>query len=575
MAGALSFILAFQYFLLTFFHYSSIAANANYNLQSLGAKSDGKTDCSKAFFSAWTSACASTQPATIYVPPGRYLLGAATFAGKSCKNTAITIQIDGTLVAPSDFNVIGNSGNWIKFESVTGVSVIGGTLNGQGANLWACKNSGKSCPTGATTLAFYNSNNIIMNGLFSINSQKFNILVDGCHNAKLVGIKVSAPGNSPNTDGIHVEKSTGVTIMNSQIGTGDDCVSIGPGTSNLWIETIACGPGHGISIGSLGWDLQEPGVQNVTVKSATFTGTQNGARVKTWARPSNGFVKNILFQHLVMVNVQNPIIIDQNYCPDDHNCPNQAFLSAWSSACASAEPAAICVPPGRSLLGAATFGGISLEDVALTFEIDGTLVASSCFNVIGNSCGWVEFDSVTGVSVIVVSLDGYLAYLWFCKNFGHSCLTGAMDIVAPVSRSFGLGLLDAAVAMELGTQNGARVKTWARPSNGFVKNILFQHLVMVNVQNPIIINQNYCPDDHNCPNQVSGVKISDVTYQDIHGSSATETAVKFDCSKGNPCSDITLEDVKLTYKNEPAHSSCINAIGKSSGSVEPNSCLSL
>ncbi|CAA2954178.1 polygalacturonase-like [Olea europaea subsp. europaea] len=150
MAGALSFILAFQYFLLTFFHYSSIAANANYNLQSLGAKSDGKTDCSKAFLSAWTSACASTQPATIYVPPGRYLLGAATFAGKSCKNTAITIQIDGTLVAPSDFNVIGNSGNWIKFESVTGVSVIGGTLNGQGANLWACKNSGKSCPTGAT-----------------------------------------------------------------------------------------------------------------------------------------------------------------------------------------------------------------------------------------------------------------------------------------------------------------------------------------------------------------------------------------------------------------------------------------
>ncbi|CAA2971177.1 polygalacturonase-like [Olea europaea subsp. europaea] len=158
------------------------------------------------------------------------MLGAATFVGKSWKNTAITIQIDRTLVAPSDFKVIGNSSNWIKFESVTGVSVIGGTPDGQGTNLWACKNSGKSCPTGATTLAFYNSNNIIMNGLSSINSQKFNILVDGCHNTKLVGIKVSAPGNSPNTDGIHVEKSTGVTIMNSRIVTGDDCVSIGPGT---------------------------------------------------------------------------------------------------------------------------------------------------------------------------------------------------------------------------------------------------------------------------------------------------------------------------------------------------------
>jgi polygalacturonase len=60
------------------------------------------------------------------------------------------------------------------------------------------------------------------------------------------GVRVSAAGNSPNTDGIHVSSSTSVTILNSRIGTGDDCVSIGPGTSNLWIENVACGPGHGI-----------------------------------------------------------------------------------------------------------------------------------------------------------------------------------------------------------------------------------------------------------------------------------------------------------------------------------------
>lgn len=81
--------------------------------------------------------------------------------------------------------------------------------------------------------------------------------------------------------------------------------------------------GDYFSIGSLGWDLQEPGVQNVTVKTVTFKGTQNGVRIKTWARASNGFVKSVLFQHLVMVNVQNPVIIDQNYCPDKKNCPGQ------------------------------------------------------------------------------------------------------------------------------------------------------------------------------------------------------------------------------------------------------------
>ncbi|KAG6406134.1 hypothetical protein SASPL_133732 [Salvia splendens] len=41
----------------------------------------------------------------------------------------------------------------------------------------------------------------------------------------------------------------------------------------------------------------------------------------------------------------------------------------------------------------------------------------------------------------------------------------------------------------------------------------------------------------NCPRgaTVSGVKISDVTYLDIGGTPATEVAVKFDCSKANPC----------------------------------------
>lgn len=81
------------------------------------------------------------------------------------------------------------------------------------------------------------------------------------------------------------------------------------------------------SIGSLGKDLQEPGVENVTVKTVTITGTQNGLRIKTWGRPSSGFVRNVLFQHVIMNNVQNPIVIDQNYCPDNENCPGQVGLN--------------------------------------------------------------------------------------------------------------------------------------------------------------------------------------------------------------------------------------------------------
>ena len=74
----------------------------------------------------------------------------------------------------------------------------------------------------------------------------YNFVVNDCQNVKMQGIKVSDPGNSPNTDGIHVVQSSDVTILNSNIATGDDCISIASGASNLWIEGITCGPGHGI-----------------------------------------------------------------------------------------------------------------------------------------------------------------------------------------------------------------------------------------------------------------------------------------------------------------------------------------
>ncbi|KAJ8755421.1 hypothetical protein K2173_019219 [Erythroxylum novogranatense] len=368
---------------------------ATFNVMSYGAKPDGHTNSANAFLAAWAQACASTKPATVYVPKGKFSIANQVAFQGPCKNTAIVVSIDGTLVAPSNYQAVAAAGNWLIFEHVTGVTVSGGILDAQGTSLWSCKASKKSCPSGATTLEFSNSENIVISGLTSLNSQMFHIVINACRNAKLQGVRISASGTSPNTDGIHVQSSSGVTILNSKIGTGDDCVSIGPGTTNMWVENVACGPGHGISIGSLGKDLQEDGVQNVTVKTSTFVGTENGLRIKTWGRPSNSFVRDIFFQHSIMQNVQNPILIDQNYCPSNENCPGQA----------------------------------------------------------------------------------------------------------------------------------------------------------------------------------SGVRISHVIYQDIHGTSTDPVAVKFACSKKYPCSGIQLQDVKLTYRNQPAQASCSNAGGTSSGYVQPASCL--
>lgn len=85
------------------------------------------------------------------------------------------------------------------------------------------------------------------------------------------------------------------------------------------------------SIGSLGKDYEEEGVENVTVKSARFENTQNGVRIKTWGRASKGYAKDVLFQHAIMHNVQNPIVIDQNYCPSNINCPGQVNRTPFVS----------------------------------------------------------------------------------------------------------------------------------------------------------------------------------------------------------------------------------------------------
>ncbi|KAK8671422.1 hypothetical protein V6N13_038018 [Hibiscus sabdariffa] len=294
---------------------NSTSAMTKFNVLNFGANPNGRTDSTDGFLKAWNAACGSADSSFIYVPKGRYLVGSLEFKGK-CRSPEIIIRIDGTIVAPLDYGVLGKSRNWFSFEGVTGVSLTGaGTFDAKGPSLWACKAShSNSCPSGATTLSFTNSNNIRINGL---------------------------------------------------------------------------------TIGSLAKDLKEEGVQNVTVKKTTFSDTQNGLRIKSWARPSTGFVEGVRFTDSLMRNVQNPIVIDQNYCPRNENCPGQ----------------------------------------------------------------------------------------------------------------------------------------------------------------------------------VSGVKIKDIMYTDIRGTSSTPVAIKFDCSTKNPCTGIKLQNVNLTYLNRAAESFCSNVVGKAVDLVRPSSCL--
>jgi len=73
------------------------------------------------------------------------------------------------------------------------------------------------------------------------------------------------------------------------------------------------------------------------------------------------------------------------------------------------------------------------------------------------------------------------------------------------------------------------------------------------------------------------VQISNVSYKNIRGSSATDVAVNFNCSKEVPCQDVTVEDIDLMSSGgkgrQKLSNFCFNVKGSSFGKQIPPSCV--
>ncbi|XP_047319919.1 probable polygalacturonase At1g80170 [Impatiens glandulifera] len=296
------------------------------NVDSFGAVGDGVADDTLAFISAWNKSC-STARSVLLVPAERkYLVNATKFKGPCAER--FIVQIDGTIVAPNDPKTWDPKlpRTWLEFSNLTGVLFQGsGVIDGSGSNWWAAsckKNKTNPCKGAPTAFTIDSSSAIRVKGLTLKNSQQMHFVVSRCDSVRLSGIEVSSPGDSPNTDGIHITASTNVIMQDCKIGTGDDCISIVNGSSNIKMKTLYCGPGHGISIGSLGKDNSTGIVTKVVLDTAFLRNTTNGLRIKTW-QGGSGYVRSIRFQNVRMEDVSNPIIIDQFYCDSPKSCQNQ------------------------------------------------------------------------------------------------------------------------------------------------------------------------------------------------------------------------------------------------------------
>ncbi|XP_052144045.1 probable polygalacturonase At1g80170 [Oryza glaberrima] len=296
------------------------------NVDSFGAAGDGCSDDTEAFLNAWKKAC-SLNNAVFLVPGGRrYKVGAARFIGP-CKNRMI-IQIQGTIVAPDEPSEWDPASPrlWLLFSGLAGARIQGGGLiDGSGSKWWAnsCKiDRSKPCKGAPTALTIDSCRGVSVRNLRLQNAQQMHLTVSRSRDVRLAGVRVDSPEDSPNTDGIHVADSTAVTIQSCRIATGDDCISISNGSFAVRMRDIDCGPGHGISIGSLGQGGAFAAVDGVSLDGARVARAQNGVRIKTW-QGGAGYVRNVRFAGVRVDGVDHPIVIDQFYCDATRPCRNR------------------------------------------------------------------------------------------------------------------------------------------------------------------------------------------------------------------------------------------------------------
>lgn len=161
------------------------------------------------------------------------------------------MQLDGKIIAPTSSEPWGSGPlQWLQFTELKGITVFGkGIIDGQGGVWWdGTRKMPSTKPTVATNLTlllssdfptisclrisvhgpifhmqalrFYGSKSVTVTGITILNSPRTHLKFDNCVSVQVFDINISSPGDSPNTDGIHLQNSEDVVIYRSNFACG-------------------------------------------------------------------------------------------------------------------------------------------------------------------------------------------------------------------------------------------------------------------------------------------------------------------------------------------------------------------
>jgi polygalacturonase len=268
------------------------------------------------------------QGETLLVSPGATLFASAN---------AAQYQISGK---PTCGTVQSSNGGCVPFISVTGAnSAIMGTTGGSGSQgridgrgdvklfggseSWYqlaldAKNSGKN--QNNPMLVVGTADNFTLYDIDLLNSPFYHVEFRSADGFTAWGVRIDTPDTAKNTDGIDPYAASDVTITNSYLMDGDDCVAIKAGTGasrNITVSNDHCYGTHGLSIGS----ETNAGVTNVLMENNTLQGTDssgtksssdNGIRIKS--DPSRGgVVSQVTYDNTCMTGIKDLLDFDPFY----------------------------------------------------------------------------------------------------------------------------------------------------------------------------------------------------------------------------------------------------------------------
>jgi polygalacturonase len=213
----------------------------------------------------------------------------------------------------------------ISAQGQQDVALIGeGIVDGQGEPWWKVyherrKATGEEMPR-PWLVQFDQCKGVKVEGIEFRDSPAYTVVAYLSNDVLVQNIRILAPPDSPNTDGIVPYSSHHVRIENSFVDSGDDNIAIkssrpmvagvDSSVSDIVVSHCVFVHGHGATIGA----DTGGGVHDVTLSDIEFRGTTNGVRIKS-ARGMSGDVSHVTYENLRMIGT-SPVITLSEYYPN-------------------------------------------------------------------------------------------------------------------------------------------------------------------------------------------------------------------------------------------------------------------